>query len=101
MIANEPRMSAQTLKVLAALMNTSGGELSGIEIGRQANLQSGTLYPILGRLERAGWLESRWETDDPHTLGRPRRRYYHITGIGVARSRAARAEMEAAFGRPA
>ena len=30
---------------------------------------------ILARLERCGWLESRWEDIEPAEEGRPRRRY--------------------------
>ncbi|MGI4939651.1 MAG: PadR family transcriptional regulator [Janthinobacterium lividum] len=91
-------MSAQTLKVLQTLLVTSGGELAGAEIGRTSKLQSGTLYPILARLESAGWLKSRWETDDPKALGRPRRRFYRITGIGAQRARAAFRELEPSLG---
>jgi len=60
-------------------------ELSGAEIAKAAKLSSGTLYPILYRLEEVGWLDSRWETGDPSVLGRPRRRYYRITGEGAKR----------------
>jgi DNA-binding PadR family transcriptional regulator len=56
-----------------------GQELSGAEISREARLASGTLYPMLMRLEQCGWLESRWETEDPQALRRPRRRYYRVT----------------------
>ena len=40
----------------------------------------GTLYKALDRLERGGYLASRWE--DPMVAaqeGRPRRRFYHLT----------------------
>ena len=43
----------------------------------------GTLYKALDRLERAGYLASRWE--DPMLAaadGRPRRRFYHTTAVG-------------------
>lgn len=43
----------------------------------------GTLYKALDRLERAGYLESRWEAPDyAAEAARPRRRFYRITGIG-------------------
>ena len=80
MAPNEPRMTTQTLKVLGAILNATGGELSGAEISKDTKLMSGTLYPILMRLEQCGWLESRWETEDPKALGRPRRRYYRGYG---------------------
>lgn len=64
-------------------------EISGAEVGRATDLASGTLYPILMRLEEAGWVESRWEAGDPHELGRPRRRLYQITGVGIRKARVA------------
>jgi DNA-binding PadR family transcriptional regulator len=87
-------MTPQTLKVLSAIMSAGGLELSGAAIGREARLASGTLYPMLMRLEQCGWLESRWEIEDPQTLGRPRRRYYRVTAVGEARARAAARELE-------
>ncbi len=56
----------------------------------------GTLYKALGRLERDGLLESRWE--DPERAAkerRPRRRLHMVTGIGelaLTRAEAARAQ---------
>lgn len=82
-MVGEPRLSAQTLKVLGALMSSTRDELSGADIGRGAKLASGTLYPILSRLEASGWLASRWEVEAPSELGRPRRRYYRITSLGL------------------
>ena len=99
MAHTEPRMSGQTLKVLGALMGTPGGELSGTEIGKQAGLQSGTLYPILARLEACGWLDSRWEDGDPKEMGRPRRRYYQLTGVGQTRARAEGRKLSELVGR--
>jgi DNA-binding PadR family transcriptional regulator len=85
---SEPRITTQTLSVIGALMTVSDGGISGAEIARTTNLASGSLYPILQRLEDAGWAESRWETEDPHKLGRPRRRLYQITGVGAQKARA-------------
>jgi PadR family transcriptional regulator len=43
----------------------------------------GTLYKALGRMERAGLLESEWEDPDAAAEdGRPRRRLYRVTGLG-------------------
>lgn len=74
----------------------SGGksEFSGAQIAHSTKLASGTLYPILLRLEEAGWAESQWESGDPRDLGRPRRRFYKVTGIGASRARAALREMK-------
>ncbi len=98
-MSDEPRMTGPTIKVVSALLETFGGELSGASIGVQGKLPSGTLYPILARLERVGWLVSRWEDGDPRDLGRPRKRFYRLTGIGSTKARAALNELEPAFRR--
>ena len=87
MVPHKPRLTTQTLKVLATLMSRTQDELSGADIARSTKLSSGTLYPILLRLEEAGWVESRWETADPRELGRPRRRFYQTTGVGMKEAR--------------
>ena len=90
----EPRLTTQTLKVLGVLMSHGQSEFSGADIARSTHLASGTLYPILLRLEEAGWAESRWESGDPRDLGRPRRRFYKVTGIGASRARSALKEIK-------
>jgi PadR family transcriptional regulator PadR len=88
-----PRMTIPTQLVLRALLADPSRELYGVEIGTAAGLPSGTVHPILARLETVGWLTSRWEEIDPRTEGRPARRYYRLTsdGVGLARSALARA----------
>ncbi len=87
-------MSAQTLYVLGALTHR---ELCGREIADATNLASGTMYPILVRLEASAWVSSRWEEGDPAVLGRPRRRFYKITEDGRRKSRLALQELLAAW----
>jgi hypothetical protein len=55
----------------------------GFELMRRTGQPSGTIYPILGKLERAGWLIAGKEHIDPRAEGRPRRRIYHIAGTAV------------------
>jgi PadR family transcriptional regulator, regulatory protein PadR len=88
-----PRMTIPTQLVLRALLADPSKELYGVEIGQVAGLPSGTVHPILARLETVGWLESRWEEIDPRVEGRPARRYYRLTpdGMELARSALARA----------
>lgn len=97
-MGSEPRLSTQTLKVLGTLMTHSPDCVSGAEIGRAAKLHSGTLYPILLRLEQAGWLESRWEAETPQELGRPRRRFYQLTGIGARNAKSAFRDVTSTIG---
>jgi DNA-binding MarR family transcriptional regulator len=76
-----PQLTPQTIRVLTALYNEPGS--AGADVCKQTGLPSGTVYPILSRLEEAGWLRSSWETGDPSALGRPRRRFYTLTAEGA------------------
>ena len=67
----------------------------GLQICAATGLPSGTLHPILARLEHLGWIESDWEKIDPQKEGRPRRRYYRLTADGLASARAAVAQAHA------
>jgi PadR family transcriptional regulator PadR len=86
-MATAPRMTKATQLVLRSLLADPTAELYGSEIGDVAGLMSGTVHPILARLEAAGWVESRWEDVDPQAAGRPARRYYRLTGAGVQSAR--------------
>ncbi len=59
MTSPSPRMTLPTQLVLRALLEDPGAERYGLEIGDTAGLPSGTIHPILARLERLGWVESR------------------------------------------
>jgi PadR family transcriptional regulator, regulatory protein PadR len=83
-----PRITGPTLKVLGQFFRCPLVPLSGSEISRSTGLASGTLYPILFRLEEAGWLESEWEDVVPALVKRPRRRLYRMTRLGEASARA-------------
>jgi DNA-binding PadR family transcriptional regulator len=74
-------MTVQTRMVLGVLLAEPDEEMYGLEIVEATGLAPGTIYPILFRLEEAGWIESRWEDAEEHVAGRPRRRYYRF-GIG-------------------
>ena len=80
-------MTIPTQLVLQALVESD--EAYGAQLGAQTHLPSGTVHPILARLEGLDWVESRWEDVDPATEGRPARRYYRLTAEGRAQARAA------------
>jgi DNA-binding PadR family transcriptional regulator len=71
---------------------------SGADISRVLGIASGTLYPLLARLEVAGWLKSEWERVDPAEAGRPRRRFYKLTGHGQTSASRALAELQTSPG---
>lgn len=92
-------MTPATVDVLDALLRDRDG-IWGLRIVGATGRPSGSVYPILERLERAGWVESAWE-DDTARPG-PRRRVYALTVEGraaavdaVARMRRADAGREA------
>jgi DNA-binding PadR family transcriptional regulator len=81
-------MTLQTRLVLRELFD--GRELYGLDLCDRTHLPSGTIYPILSRLERAGWVESAWEEARvQETEHRPRRRYYRMTPSGYQLTREA------------
>ncbi|GIH07140.1 hypothetical protein Rhe02_52070 [Rhizocola hellebori] len=80
-------MTWQVQAVIQVLLDHPTGEVYGLELGAVTGIRSGTLHPILARLETLGWVESRWEDIDPAEVGRPRRRYYRLSlrGVDLAR----------------
>ena len=91
--ASGPRMTLPTQLVLRAMLAEPTQEMYGLQIGQAAELPSGTIHPILARLESCGWLESRWEDIDPAKEGRPRRRYYRLGADGAEYARTALARV--------
>src|SRR3954467_15819426 len=83
------RMTIPTQLVLRVLLEDPGGERYGYEVGESAGLASGTVHPILARLEGLGWVESRWEQIDASGRCRPPRRYYRMTAAAAAAARTA------------
>jgi PadR family transcriptional regulator, regulatory protein PadR len=84
----QQNISAQTLKLLAALLEHSEEWHHGYDLSQRTGLKSGTLYPILMRLSEQGYLESEWL--EPSKPGRPARHAYRLTpdGLALAKERA-------------
>jgi PadR family transcriptional regulator, regulatory protein PadR len=81
-MANPFRITAAVSKVLAAFLEDPEEDRYGLDLMRASGHPSGTLYPILLRLQNAGWVEAYWEEIDPVAAGRPARRYYRLTPDG-------------------
>jgi PadR family transcriptional regulator, regulatory protein PadR len=73
----------------------------GFELMKLTGMASGSLYPMLARLERAGWLAKGREKIDPHSEGRPARTNYTITGSAIAAARIQLAALSKQVGPPA
>jgi DNA-binding PadR family transcriptional regulator len=73
-----------TLPTAIVLLALSRGLRHGFDILDATGLESGTVYPILRRLDDAGCVRSRWEpVRAARDEGRPPRRYYELTGAGA------------------
>jgi PadR family transcriptional regulator len=76
------RMTPQTLDILEALLAAPSAWRYGYDLSRDTELASGTLYPILMRLAKRRWLETRWEAARQPT-GKPPRHLYRLTPNGL------------------
>lgn len=73
-------LSYTALFVLQALAQ---GRRFGFDVMDATGLPSGTIYPVLRRLETQGYIESAWESGETaRHASRPRRRYYQLTADG-------------------
>jgi PadR family transcriptional regulator, regulatory protein PadR len=73
----------KTLQLLAAMLEDQTGQHYGYDLMQKTKMMSGTLYPILAKLEDDGLLQSEVEEIDPKEAGRRARRYYVLTGHGI------------------
>jgi DNA-binding PadR family transcriptional regulator len=90
----QPNTSTQTLLLLEALLSRDGEWRYGYDLSRQTGLKSGTLYPILMRLEAQGLLETSWA--DAEQPGRPPRHLYRLTATGTTAAHEALSTVQAA-----
>jgi DNA-binding PadR family transcriptional regulator len=88
----EVRFTRNVAEVLRVFLDDLTEPRYGFDLMRRTGLPSGTLYPILARLEAAGWLESYREDQDHSATQGPARRFYLLTAEGA---RAARLELAA------
>ncbi len=74
------RMTQVTALVLQAVAT---GHRYGFDVMDASGLASGTVYPALRRLEKAGLLTGTWEAaQEAHQGGRPPRKLYALTPAG-------------------
>jgi PadR family transcriptional regulator, regulatory protein PadR len=77
-------------RVLRVLIADPTAEHYGYDLMKATRLPSGTLYPMLARLQQEGLVRSEWEEQRPDAAGRPPRKYYRLTAEGA---RVARLEL--------
>jgi PadR family transcriptional regulator, regulatory protein PadR len=95
-------MTASLERVLTAFLADPAASRYGYDLMKAARLSSGTLYPLLARLEQQKLVTSAWET--PQQDGQRPRKYYQLTGEGIQIARLELAQASArrrpAPGRP-
>jgi hypothetical protein len=69
------RITKPTKLVLERLLTAKDG-IWGLALTKQVNLPTGTVYPILSRLEDLGWVDSYWESSSDRSG--PRRKYFSL-----------------------
>lgn len=75
------RLGTAQIKVLEAV---AGGTGYGFDIMDHTGLASGSVYPALSKLEKSGFVRSRWESAAvARREKRPPRRYYETTAAGL------------------
>lgn len=87
-----PRLTQPSLRILKLFIDDPSPR-AGSDVMGALGLASGTLYPIVARFVKCGWLTGKWEAGPPQRLGRPRRRYYTLTQAGRQGAREALAEL--------
>jgi DNA-binding PadR family transcriptional regulator len=74
------RVTQPTIKIAAYLANLKSGSTWGLQICSETKLGSGSVYSVLDRFEKYGWVESLWEDDNSRRGAR--RRLYKVTQLG-------------------
>jgi DNA-binding PadR family transcriptional regulator len=88
--------STATRLVFQAFLDAPSDETYGFELAKSTGLPSGTIYPILRRLEDEELIRSRWAEVETDTQRR-RRRYYRLTAEGRRIAHAATVEQRQAL----
>lgn len=78
------RLFSLTYPTAAVLLAIRAGHRYGFDVVDATGLPTGTVYPLLRRLERRGVLAGAWE-DEARAKAeqRPARRYYRLTTLGA------------------
>ncbi|MGA5563037.1 PadR family transcriptional regulator [Streptomyces platensis] len=87
-------VTSSMARVLSVFIADPEQSRYGLELMHDTGLSGGTVYPVLIKLEQAGWVTSSEEDIDPHKEGRPRRRNFTITPEGLRAARTSLADLD-------
>jgi PadR family transcriptional regulator, regulatory protein PadR len=90
-VPRPPNISKQTSLLLSIMLESPAEWRHGYHLSQVTGFKSGTLYPLLMRLEEQGFLESKWQESD--RAGGPPRHVYRLTPSGRTLARERRAAL--------
>jgi PadR family transcriptional regulator, regulatory protein PadR len=100
-VMQELDITPKMARVLKVFLEDPDQPRYGFELMKLTGMASGSLYPMLAKLETAGWLTRGKEDIDPRAAGRPARTNYVITGAAVSAARVQLAALSEQFRPPA
>jgi PadR family transcriptional regulator PadR len=95
-VTRKRALSSHARALMDALLAGGQDWSYGYDLASRTGIKSGTLYPLLIRLEAQGYLRAEWQP--PAAPGRPPRHAYRLTAEGqrMARGEAASTEKDPA-----
>jgi PadR family transcriptional regulator, regulatory protein PadR len=95
MAKDDLNMTKLELRFLSVFLNNRHKKFYATEIAKILGISYGSVVPLLMRFEKAKWLEIDWEDIDPKTEGRPKRKYFGLSELGMTKAKQAiRSEIE-------
>ena len=86
-MSSEVRITVAVARVLREFLADPSRPRHGYDLMQATGYPSGKLYPILARLQHAGWLTRNVEAINPSEAGRPVRYLYQLSDEGAERAR--------------
>ncbi len=81
---NDRKVSRTQIQLYALLLEKHPKGVFAYNLQNQLDISYGTQYALLRKLEQEGIIQSKVEAANPKDLGRPVRRYYHLTNKGYS-----------------
>lgn len=98
---DQKNLTPAMVRILQTLLEDPDRVFYATELMDVAHVGSGSLYPALARLEKAGWVTCTEEGIDPKVEKRPARHYYKMTGVGAREAHLALVEFSESVRPPA
>ena len=75
-------VSLQQLRILRFMLSVYDEPVCGVDLIKGLKMQSGTVYPLLQRMESRGLVSSKMERGTSQGVGRPLKRLYTLKAPG-------------------